>query len=189
MPFQTPQNSPTYPPPAAAKSDFEKMIATEPKLDDLLAEFNQPRQDFTPPPPPETTSGFFNSPEQQQHDEPENIISPEEAKTNGRNAAKMLDTGISFALKMFARDDSAADYKASPEEISEMAEPLSELSEKYNFKISPEIILIFLIITIYMPKYFIASERRQIALEQKQTELEARLKNVETKKSNSDEND
>lgn len=180
MPFPTPQNAPTIPPaPEAHKTVNPEDFSNRPvSLDALLNEFNTPKQDFTPKEPEQIQiKSIFE--DQEPDTQPAPPITTEQAKTAGRNAAKMLDTGISFALKMFARDDSAADYKASTEELSEMAEPLSELSEKYNFKISPEIVLIFLIVTIYMPKYFIASERRALALEKRQEELEQRMKKIE----------
>ena len=186
MAFKIPENSPTTPPLPKPEADKDPLAHfKEPvNLDALLQEFNTPRQDFNPPPPPagEEIKSIFDAPEPTgEASEPAPPITPEQAKKNGRSAAKMLDTGISFALKMFARDDSAKDYKASPEELDELADPLSDLSEKYNFKISPEIVLIFLIVTIYMPKYFIASERRQKALEERQNELERKFTDLKSK--------
>lgn len=171
MPFEKPNQT----------NDVETLAAKPMDLDALLQELNTPRQDFTPPPEANTTGapGFWQTDASRPEIPISPPVSPEEAIKQGRHAAKMLDTGISFALKMFAHDDSAEHYKASDEEISEMAEPLSELSEKYNFKISPEIVLLFLVITIYMPKYFVASERRQQALEHKQKDLEQRIKRME----------
>lgn len=160
--------------------DFNKMESATMDLDQLLKELNQPRQDFTPPESDTTAhepNYFSNATRPEIPITPP--ISPEDALKHGRNAAKMLDTGIAFALKMFARDDSSKDYQASADELDSLAEPLSEISEKYNFRISPEIVLLFLVITIYMPKYFIASEKRQKAIEERQAQMEIRLRNME----------
>lgn len=195
MAFETPQNSPTTPPlPTSAESEPKitgslKHLTRDPyNLDDLLKEFNTPRQDFTPPEPetpqeapPRSEPGNFYDPSSAGafFTEPEARMTPEEAIKAGKTNAKFLDTAISFGLKMFARDESAADYKATPEEINEMADPLSEISEKYNFKISPEITLAFLVFTIYLPKYFIATEKRQKALEKRTDAIERKLKTFE----------
>lgn len=186
MAFPIPQDTPTTPPIVEKEPEVRgslKHLTTDTNnLDALLDEFNTPRQDFSPPPPePEIENPFSLNPENKTNifDPYQETISapitPEEARANGKNTAKFLDTGISFGLKMYARDESAKPYKATPEEIEEMAVPLAEISEKYNFKISPEITLAFLIFTIYLPKYFVAVDKRTQALEKRTDDLEAKF--------------
>lgn len=170
-------------------------------LDSLLGELNKPKQKIGPAPSTPTepgaepTPGAVPMPENNYYtsfdDEPTEAdpVDPEAAKRTGKRYAQVINKGLSFTASLYAKNKDSQKYSASEGEINDMAEPLSELATKYNFKLSPEFQLAFLILTIYGPKFIQAANDRRInelndkvkELEEKEKEKELRLRELERK--------
>lgn len=178
--------------PIVTKRDFND-------IDSLISEvLSQPKQVIgTPPPDPSNPAGanvgspsFPDSGEAiapPWEGEPAEPMDPEEAKRSGLRLAKTLDGIISMGASAYAKEKDRKKYQASEGEINDLADPLGELSQKYNFNLSPEVRALFLIVTTYWPKLLEASNDRRInllndriaELESKERERENRLADLE----------
>jgi len=194
MPIEVKIPPATTPPaqPTPVKRDFND-------IDALISEtLNQPKQHIgpqpgeTPAPEPGANKTFqpVNQPNAAPWDnEPPEPLDAEAAKRSGIRIAKTLDGALSWGAVAYAKEKDRKKYQASDGEISDLAEPLSELSTKYNFELSPEVRLLFLVVTIYGPKFMQASNDRKINqlnekiadLQRREREQENRLRDLERK--------
>lgn len=167
--------------PEPVKRDFNN-------LDSLLGELSQPKQVFEQPAPVEQPAAMpWNPP----GSEP---LSEEDAQRSGKRLAKTIDSTFSFLAGLYAKSDDVTKYKATPGEIDDLADPFTEISQKYNFAISPEWRAIFLLITIYGPRAILAVNDRRInqledrvqkiedQIREKESELKAKEKETEKEK-------
>lgn len=146
--------------PQPVKRDFDN-------LDSLLGELSQPKQTFEQPELVQQPSAMpWNIP----GSEP---LTEEEANRSGKRLAKTIDSTFSFLAGLYAKSEDVSKYKATPGEIDDLADPLTEISQKYNFAISPEWRAIFLLITIYGPRAILAVNDRRI------NQLEDRVQKIE----------
>ena len=198
-----PLNQPAIPPatdtttaatgePVIVKRDFND-------VDSLISEvLNQQREKIGAPPAeasPDAVSGSnpFNpvpQPNRPPWDtEPAEPLDPEAAKRSGLRMAKTIDGMLSLGASAYAKEKERKKYQASEGELNDLADPLSELSVKYDFQLSPEIRLMFLLVTIYSPKFMQAANDRRINelnskiadLERREKEREERLRDLERK--------
>ncbi len=165
--------------PTVVKRDYDN-------LDSLLSELNQPKQKIGPKPgeaapdpahPEQPITASGNAAPWDEQAEP---FDPEKAKRSGLRLAKTIDGALSLGASVYAKEKDRSKYAASHGEIDDLAEPLAELSSKYNFELSPEARLIFLLVTIYSPKFLKAANDRRInELNDKVKDLEASAKRQE----------
>lgn len=183
MPFPTPQAAPTTPPiknkPAEDPREGTFEAITKPKsLDDLLAEFNEPKQDFTPKEPtpgtnpaPDTPeafgAGFFNDDE-----EPPATIDPETARRSGRYIAKTVDSAFGLIGSTIAHSGDPKRYQADPDEMHDLEEAFSDVSQEYNWNIPPYMNLVLIVFFVYAKKIKTAFSDRLTNLELRMDELE-----------------
>lgn len=159
--------------------DFKKRDFND--LDGLLQELSKDRQNFDPPPPPpgsEPQPGFQQPPFHGPGSPPEfserEPITHDQAVRAGRRAAVLTDQALSVLGMAIAKEQNPESYKASPGEVSDMADAWAEVTEEYSFKINPWINIVFLILMIYTPKLIKASNDRRIKQLQEEQEKQAR---------------
>lgn len=181
MAFPTPKAAPTTPPiqhkPAEDPQEGTFEAITKPKsLDDLLAEFNTPKQDFTPKEPEPGTTGsetpeafganFFND------EEPPATIDPETARRSGRYIAKTVDSAFGLIGSTIAHSGDPKRYQAEPEEMHDLEEAFSDVSQEYNWNIPPYMNLVLIVFFVYAKKIKTALSDRLTNLELRMDELE-----------------
>lgn len=108
-----------------------------------------------------------------------NELSPEKAKRTGERIARLVDTGIDFALSNFvARNDES--YRADERDLEDIAECWGEIAHDHDWNIGPEWQLAILYIMVYGPIVKQAITDRRIAeLETRQQLQEERLRIME----------
>lgn len=106
-------------------------------------------------------------------------MSPEKAKRTGERIARLVDTGIDFALSNFvARNDES--YRADERDLEEIADCWGEIAQDHDWNIGPEWQLAILYIMVYGPLVKQAlTDRRLAEMEARQQLQEERLKIVE----------
>ena len=83
---------------------------------------------------------------------PDEIISKDDALKTGTRFAKVFDTVFSFGVNIYSKEKENPDkYKASDNDIKDLSEAWSEISETYNIKFSPWPNLILLTMIVYGP--------------------------------------
>lgn len=109
-------------------------------------------------------------------------VSPEKAKRTGERIAKVIDTGIDFALSNFVAHNSET-YRADSNDLEDIAECWGEIAQDHNWEMSPEWQLAILYVMVYGPLVKQAvTDRRLAELEQRQKELEARMDAIDRNK-------
>lgn len=108
-----------------------------------------------------------------------NELSPEKAKRTGERIARLVDTGIDFALSNFvARNDES--YRADERDLEDIADCWGEIAQDHDWNIGPEWQLAILYIMVYGPIVKQAITDRRIAeLEARQQLQEERLRIME----------
>ena len=107
-------------------------------------------------------------------DAPE-TVSPEKAQRTGMRIARLVDTGIDFALSNFVAHNDKS-YKADERDLQDIGECWGELAEEKGWSIGPEWSLIILYIMVYGPlvKQSIA-DRRFAEIEARQNAMQAQI--------------
>ena len=107
--------------------------------------------------------------------EAEPVVDHEHAQRTGERIARIIDTGIDFALSNFvARNDQS--YRADERDLQDIAEAWGEVSEEHQWHIGPEWTLAILYIMVYGPlvKQAVA-DRRMAAMEERQNAMQAQI--------------
>lgn len=151
-------------------------------LDDLISEMANPKQQIGPMPSegpgPQAGSsdpGTWEPPARQ-------IVTGDDALRSGKRLAKTIDSGFSFLAGLYSKVEDPSKYKATEGDLNDLADPLAEISEKYNFNMSPEARLIFLLLTIYGPRTIQAiNDKRIPELQNTVQQLELRIQKAESK--------
>lgn len=167
-------------------------------LEELENAFRKPtqRQDYyeqASPQPSETSLGKLADPDGSAQsdimpvvDEP---ISPEKAKRTGERIARLIDTGIDFALSNFVAHN-GQNYRADERDLQDIADAWGEVSEEHNWKLGPEWTLAILYIMVYGPLVKQAvTDRRLAAIEEEQRSMKDRIAALENQKPESDGNE
>lgn len=112
----------------------------------------------------------------------EPLVSPEKAKRTGERIARLVDTGIDFALSNFVAHNGET-YRADPHDLDDIAECWGEIAQEHDWEMSPGWQLAILYVMVYGPLVKQAFTDRRIAeLEQRQKDLEARVDAIDRKK-------
>jgi len=170
---------------------MEQKLDYTKNLDQLLGEFSQPRQDFTPKPPPGPQpkpagqfSGQFSPwPTEGEGPEPD-TRTPEEvqrdimaAERTGHRIAKTVDGIASFTAALIAREKETAKYKATPGDVEDLSEAWAAVAEKYQFDVNPWFTVAFLNLTVYGPIFMKANNDRRF--NQMNAEIKAMQQQIE----------
>lgn len=164
-------------------------------FDEIENAFKTPTQrqaDYEPQPDPSTGSGTmppmgdlghladpdgmaFLEPEPVVDDGPETVVSPEKAQRTGMRIARLVDTGIDFALSNFVAHNDKS-YKADERDLQDIGDCWGELAEEKGWSIGPEWSLIILYIMVYGPlvKQSI-NDRRFAEIEARQEAMQAQI--------------
>ncbi len=172
-------------------------------LDEIENAFRTPTQrqaDYEPKPDPASGAddlGHLANPDGMAYVDPEPIpmeadpvVDHTHAMRTGERIARLIDTGIDFALTNFvAKNDES--YRADERDLQDIAEAWGEVSEEHNWHIGPEWTLAILYVMVYGPlvKQAVTDRRmaimeaeqkamkeRQQMLEERQAELENSIK-------------
>jgi hypothetical protein len=129
-------------------------------LDDLITELNNPKEVINnagpvmpgaTPPQMINDFPFYERPP----------ITKEDATRTGKYTAKTIDTSFSIGFNLYAKEkEDTSKFKATDSEIADLSEACSDISEAYNFKMSPIPNLIMVLIFIYGPKFYLAKEEK-----------------------------
>lgn len=111
-------------------------------------------------------------------DAPEQV-SPEKAQRTGMRIARLVDTGIDFALSNFVAHNDKS-YKADERDLQDIGECWGELAEEKGWSIGPEWSLIILYIMVYGPlvKQSVA-DRRFAEIEARQEAMQAQINTIQ----------
>ena len=111
----------------------------------------------------------------------ENEVSHEKAQRTGERIARMIDTGIDFALSNFVARNNET-YRADERDLQDIAECWGEISQERGWNIGPEMSLVILYIMVYGPLVKQAfTDRRMAEIEARQQMQEDRLRIMEEK--------
>ena len=111
--------------------------------------------------------------------EPDAEVSPEKAQRTGERIARLIDTGIDFALSNFVARNNES-YRADEKDLEDIAQCWGEISQEHNWSIGPEWSLAILYVMVYGPLVKQAITDRRIAeIEMRQQMLEARMAQME----------
>lgn len=142
----------------------------------------QRQADYEPKPEPDPSSddlGHLADPTgdafhdfQQIEDEPApDTVNPEKAQRTGERIARLVDTGIDFALSNFVAHNNES-YRADERDLQDIAECWGELAQEKGWSIGPEWSLIILYIMVYGPLVKQAvTDRRLEAIEAQQAAM------------------
>ena len=154
------------------------------KLDDLLTELNQEKeQTIINPPPPnpnDPPSGEYFSEETEQRDQ----LSPEIAALTGRTIAGTIDTVLGTGCSLYAKNSQPEKYQATDKQLEQLNTAWAAVAAKYNYKIedSPWFNVGLLSVAVYLPKLQDAKKDRRFAeIDEKLTEVTRQLKEHETR--------
>lgn len=113
----------------------------------------------------------------------ETPVSPEHYRRAGERIARLVDTGIDFALSnLVARNNES--YRADEKDLQDIAECWGEISQERGWNMGPGASLVILYIMVYGPLVKQAMTDRRVAeLEARQDDMEAKLDEI-LKKSN-----
>ena len=107
--------------------------------------------------------------------EEEEDVSPERAQRTGERIARLVDTGIDFALSNFVAHNNET-YRADEKDLQDIAECWGEISQERGWSIGPEWSLVILYLMVYGPLVKQAfTDRRISQLEEAQRRLEQRM--------------
>ena len=155
-------------------------------LDEIENAFKTPtqRQDYyEPKPAPSPTDddlGRLANPDGLAFVEPEPVeaepvVDHEHAMRTGERIARLIDTGIDFALSNFVARNGES-YRADERDLQDIAEAWGEVSEEHNWNIGPEWTLAILYVMVYGPLVKQAvTDRRMAMIEERQNAMQAQL--------------
>lgn len=107
--------------------------------------------------------------------EAETVVDHEHAMRTGERIARLIDTGIDFALSNFVARNGES-YRADERDLQDIAEAWGEVSEERNWNIGPEWTLAILYIMVYGPLVKQAvTDRRMAMIEERQNAMQAQL--------------
>lgn len=104
--------------------------------------------------------------------EAETVVDHDHAMRTGERIARLIDTGIDFALSNFVARNGES-YRADERDLQDIAEAWGEVSEEHQWNIGPEWTLAILYVMVYGPLVKQAVTDRRLA------EHEARLRMLE----------
>lgn len=163
-------------------------------LEELENAFRTPtqRQDYyeqASQRPDDTDLGTLADPDGSAHGDltpVEDPISPEKAQRTGERIARLIDTGIDFALSNFVAHN-GHDYHADERDLQDIADAWGEVSEEHNWSLGPEWTLAILYIMVYGPLVKQAfTDRRLAAIEAEQRSMKDRITALENQKQDND---
>ena len=173
-------------------------------FDEIENAFKTPTQrqaDYDPQPEPSTGSGgtptppmgdlghladpdgmAFLDPAPVVDDGPETVVSPEKAQRTGMRIARLVDTGIDFALSNFVARNGES-YKADERDLQDIGECWGELAQEKGWSIGPEWSLVILYVMVYGPLVKQAITNRRLAeLEARQEAMQAQINAMQAQK-------
>jgi hypothetical protein len=107
--------------------------------------------------------------------EAEIVVDHEHAMRTGERIARLIDTGIDFALSNFVARNGES-YRADERDLQDIAEAWGEVSEERNWNIGPEWTLAILYVMVYGPLIKQAvTDRRMAAMEERQNDMQAQI--------------
>lgn len=102
-------------------------------------------------------------------------VSPEKAQRTGMRIARLVDTGIDFALSNFVAHNGES-YRADERDLEDIAECWGELAQDKGWSIGPEWSLIILYVMVYGPLVKQAvTDRRFAEIEARQEDMQAQI--------------
>lgn len=157
-------------------------------FDEIESAFKTPtqRQDYYEPKPNQSPSsddlGRLADPDGMAFVDPEPIpveaepvVDHDHAMRTGERIARLIDTGIDFALTNFVAKKGES-YHADERDLQDIAEAWGEVSEEHNWNIGPEWTLAILYIMVYGPLVKQAfTDRRMAMIEERQNAIQAQL--------------
>lgn len=154
-------------------------------LDEIENAFKTPtqRQDYYEPKPEPLPSdddlGRLANPDGLAFvDEPveaEPVVDHEHAQRTGERIARLIDSGIDFALSNFVARNGES-YRADERDLQDIAEAWGEVSEEHQWHIGPEWTLAILYVMVYGPLVKQAvTDRRMAAMEERQNDMQAQI--------------
>ena len=106
-------------------------------------------------------------------------VSPEKAQRTGMRIARLVDTGIDFALSNFVARNGES-YKADERDLQDIGECWGELAQEKGWSIGPEWSLIILYVMVYGPLVKQAvTDRRLAELEARQEAMQAQINTIQ----------
>lgn len=109
----------------------------------------------------------------------EPVVDQEHALRTGDRIARLVDTGIDFALSNFVAKNGES-YRADQRDLQDIAECWGELAQEKGWSIGPEMSLVILYVMVYGPLVKQAfTDRRLLELEERQKQIEERQRQVE----------
>lgn len=169
-------------------------------FDEIENAFKTPtqRQDYYEPKPSSAPSnddlghladpdGSANEPEPETV-EAETVVDHDHAMRTGERIARLIDTGIDFALSNFVARNGES-YRADERDLQDIADAWGEVSEEHQWNIGPEWTLAILYVMVYGPLVKQALyDRRMAEMEARLKEQEERIRIMEQKQNNPDGN-
>lgn len=153
-------------------------------FDEIENAFKTPtqRQDYYEPKPSSAPSnddlGHLADPDGSAHEpdpievEAETVVDHDHAMRTGERIARLIDTGIDFALSNFVARNGES-YRADERDLQDIADAWGEVSEEHQWNIGPEWTLAILYVMVYGPLV------KQALYDRRMDEMEARLKKQE----------
>jgi len=163
-------------------------------LEELENAFKRPtqRQDYFEEPAPATGDAMPDSLVSPDGPEPEPVfveeerreVSPDKARRTGERIARLVDTGIDFALSNFVARNGET-YRADERDLEDIADCWGEIAQDHNWNIGPEWQLAILYIMVYGPLVKQAVyDRRLSEIEERQRQIEQRMDDMERGREN-----
>lgn len=178
------KENPTKPGPEKTEkpgmNDYSKDVNN---IDSVISELSEARETFTETPENPYKEGKegkdqehkerpFGFPDDIDDDEP---MDPEKAKKNGMNMARTVSSLNAWLTSRIGKDKMEK-YKCDDEEMEELADVYSELSQTYDMKMPPWISALIVTLFILGPKWADAKEARDKLKEaEKKEALEEQL--------------
>ena len=107
--------------------------------------------------------------------EAEPVVDHEHAQRTGERIARLIDSGIDFALSNFVARNGES-YRADERDLQDIAEAWGEVSEEHQWHIGPEWTLAILYVMVYGPLVKQAvTDRRMAAMEERQNDMQAQI--------------
>lgn len=107
--------------------------------------------------------------------EAEPVVDHEHAQRTGERIARIIDTGIDFALSNFVARNGES-YRADERDLQDIAEAWGEVSEEHQWHIGPEWTLAILYVMVYGPLVKQAvTDRRMAAMEERQNDMQEQI--------------
>ena len=163
-------------------------------LDSLLSDLNQPKEEITNTQPGSIQNQGSNiqNPDPSIQNPESDPISPEVAALSGKMIAGTIDTVAGTGLSLYAKNNNAEKYQATPRQLVQLEQACTAVALKYNYKVedSPWFNLVILFVAIYLPNWQEAKKDKRFAEIQerineealKREALEKRVETIENKK-------